>query len=284
VHDLASVLTLQLLVTGQGLQYLGRHLRDIKVTVDPGLNSTFSMVRDRTNEMVSHTMILKGVSLFLLGMVDATSWGLSLVSTLASKTGKASLSVGSSNNLARISCEIEEKDLVFTSAWIVGFLVGVLLVTLELGEGNVFPAVKGSGLLFLINPLIPLVLVGELFTAGATRQMLRGSRSNVFPHDARKLSSSSSSESDSTIFLLDLVLFSLRGTFTASGLRLRAAITSFSATALPRFDLVAFFAGVSIATAKLSSSALLLAVDLDTSSSSTSVFSSLFFDSSSLLV
>jgi hypothetical protein len=76
----------------------------------------------------------------------------------------------------------------------------------------------------------------------------------------------------------------LRGTFTASGLRLRAAITSFLVTELPRIALAAFFAGVSIATAKLSSSVSLLAVDLDTSSSSTSVFSSLFFDSSSLLV
>jgi hypothetical protein len=59
-------------------------------------------------------------------------------------------------------------------------------------------------------------------------------------------------------------------------LRLSTVITSFSATAL--------FAGVSIATAKLLSSASLPAVDLDTLSSSTSVFSSSFFDSSSLLV
>ena len=123
-----------------------------------------------------------------------------------------------------------------------------------------------------------------MFTAGATRQMLRGSRSNVFSHDARKLSSSSSSESDSTIFLLDLALFFLRGTFTASGWRLRTVITSFSATALPRFALVVLFASVSIATAKLSSLAPQLAVELDTSSSSTTVFSSSFFDSSSLLV
>jgi hypothetical protein len=108
------------------------------------------MVRDRTDEMVSHTMILNGVSLFLLGMVDATSRGLSLVSKLASKTGKASSSVGSSNDLARISCEIEEKYLsrvlVFTRALIVGFQVGILLVILELGFENAFPAVEVSGL------------------------------------------------------------------------------------------------------------------------------------------
>ena len=246
VHDPASVLTLLIFATGQGLQCLGRHLWDMKVTADPGSNSTFSMVRDRTDEMVSHTMVLKGVSLFLLGMVDATSRGLSLASTLASNTGKASSSVGSSDDLVRISCEIKEKYLshvlVLTRARIVGFLVGILLVTLELGEGNAFPAVKVSGLFWSINPLIFLILSIKVFTAGATRQMSRGLRSNVFPHDARKLSSSSSSESDSTIFLLDLALFSLRGTFTASGLRLRTVITSFSATAL--------FAGVSIATAK----------------------------------
>jgi hypothetical protein len=55
----------------------------MKVMVDPGSNSTFSMVRDRTDEMVLHTMMLNGVSLFLLGMVDAMSWGLSLASTSA---------------------------------------------------------------------------------------------------------------------------------------------------------------------------------------------------------
>jgi hypothetical protein len=69
------------------------------------------MVCKHTDEMVSHTMMLKGVSLFLIGMGDATSRGLSLASTLASNTGKASSSVGSSDDLARISCEIKEKYL-----------------------------------------------------------------------------------------------------------------------------------------------------------------------------
>ncbi len=123
-----------------------------------------------------------------------------------------------------------------------------------------------------------------MFTAGATRQMSRGSRSNVFSHDARKVSSSPLSELDSTIFLLDFALLFLRGTLTASGWRLRAAITSLSATALPRFVLVTVFVGVSIATAKLSSSTSLLAVDLDKSSLSMTVFSPSSFDSSSLLV
>ena len=80
VHDPASVLTLWLFATGQGLQCLGRHLQDIKVTVDPGAKSTLSMMRDRTAEMVSHTMMLKGVSLFLLGNADTTSVGLLLAS------------------------------------------------------------------------------------------------------------------------------------------------------------------------------------------------------------
>jgi len=41
----------------------------MKVTVDPGSKSTFSMVHDRTADMVSHTKMLNGVSLFLLGIV-----------------------------------------------------------------------------------------------------------------------------------------------------------------------------------------------------------------------
>ena len=191
------MLTLRLLVTGQGLQCLGRHLRDIKVTVDPGLNSTFSMVRDRTDEMVLHTMMLNGVRLFLLGMVDATSPGLSSASTLASNTGKASSNERSSDDLARILCEIEEKYLsrvlVLTRVRIAGFLVGILPVTLDLGKGNAFPAVKVIGLFLTINPLIFLVLLNKAFTAGATHQMSRGLHSNDFLHDARKLSSSSSS-------------------------------------------------------------------------------------------
>jgi hypothetical protein len=40
-------------------------------------------------------------------------------------------------------------------------------VTLDLGKGNAFPAVK-------VIPLIFLVLLNKMFTAGATHQMLRG--------------------------------------------------------------------------------------------------------------
>jgi hypothetical protein len=153
VHDPASVLTLRLFATGQGLQCLGRHLRDIKVTVDPGLNSTLSKVRDRTSEMVSHTMMLRGVSLFLLGNVATMSCGLSLASSSASKTGKASLMIESLSDLARILCEIEAKYLSR-----VLFLIAILLRK-RLAKGGAFPAVKVSGLLFLINPLSSLVLL-----------------------------------------------------------------------------------------------------------------------------
>ena len=133
VHDPASVLTLRLFVTGQVLQCLGRHLREIKVTVDPGSKSTFSMVRDCSDDMVSHTMMLNGVSLFLLGILATTFFGLSLASRLASNTGKASSPVG--------------------------LPVGILLVNMDLGKGDAFPAVKVSGLFILINPLICLVRI-----------------------------------------------------------------------------------------------------------------------------
>jgi len=84
------------------------------------------MVRDRTNDMVSHTMMLNGVSLFLLGILATTLFELSLASrlatSLASNTGNASFKVG--------------------------LPIGVLPATLDLGMGNAFPAVKVSGLLF----------------------------------------------------------------------------------------------------------------------------------------
>ena len=86
VHDPASVLTLRLFVTGQGLQCLGRHLQEIKVTVDPRSKSTFNMVRDHTDEMVSHTIMLKGVSLFLLGIVVTTFLGFLLACTSLSNS------------------------------------------------------------------------------------------------------------------------------------------------------------------------------------------------------
>jgi hypothetical protein len=82
VHDPASVVTLRLFATGQGLPCRGRHLREIKVTVDSGSNSTFNMVRDRTPDMVSHTIILRGVSLFLLGILAEVFFVFSLASEL----------------------------------------------------------------------------------------------------------------------------------------------------------------------------------------------------------
>ena len=99
----------------------------MKITVNSGSKSTFSVIRDRTNDMVSHTMMLNGVSLFLLGILAMTFFELSLASRLASNTGKTSS--------------------------IVGFPVGSLLVTLDLGKGNAFPAVKVSGLFLSTNLL-----------------------------------------------------------------------------------------------------------------------------------
>ena len=128
VHDPASVLTLRCLAAGRGLQCRGKHLRAMKVTVEPGSNSTFYMVRDRTDDIVSHTMMLNGVSLFLLGILATIRSELSLASRLASNAGKASSTVG--------------------------FLVGILPVSLNLGKGNAFPAVKANGLLTTINPLL----------------------------------------------------------------------------------------------------------------------------------
>ena len=168
MHNPASMLTLSVLVTGYGLQWTGRVLQGMNMAVDLELRSTFSRVPDRTAEMVSHTMMLNGVSLFWLGILAlaTTLFQLSLASRLAtrlaSNTGNAFFKVG--------------------------LPIGILQATLDLSMENAFPAVKVRGLLFLINPLILLVLVGEPFTAGATRRMSRGVRCNTLLHDTRKFS------------------------------------------------------------------------------------------------
>ncbi len=84
MHDPARVLTLRVLAIGHGVQRLGRHLREMKVIVDPGSNNTLRRVRDRITAMVSHTMMLSGVSRALFGKVVPVFFGLS-----ASKTEKA---------------------------------------------------------------------------------------------------------------------------------------------------------------------------------------------------
>jgi hypothetical protein len=66
-HVLASVWIWRLLVIAHGLQCLGRHLQLIKVNVDPGSKRIFSSVRDLTEDIVSTTAILVGVTWFLLG-------------------------------------------------------------------------------------------------------------------------------------------------------------------------------------------------------------------------
>jgi hypothetical protein len=104
----------------------------------PESKNAFNRVRYRTAELVLYTMMLNGVSLFLLGILATTLFELSLASRLAprlaSNTGKASSTVG--------------------------FPVGVLLVTLDLGKGNAFPATKdGVGLLVSTNLFLNLVLL-----------------------------------------------------------------------------------------------------------------------------
>ena len=90
------------------------------------------MVRDRTNDMVLHTMMRAS---FCLESWPPIFWLLlasRLVSGLTSNMEKASLTVGSP--------------------------VGILLVTMELKKGNAFPAVNVSGLFLLTNPVLYLIL------------------------------------------------------------------------------------------------------------------------------
>ncbi len=63
----ASVWIWRSLVIAHGLQCLGRHLRLIKVDVDPGSKRIFSSVRDLTEDIVSTTAMLVGMRCFLLG-------------------------------------------------------------------------------------------------------------------------------------------------------------------------------------------------------------------------
>lgn len=126
------------------------------------------------------------------------------------------------------------------------FDMGLLLLFLckFLEKGGAFPAVKVSGLLFLINPLFNLVLIWlKILSAGAAHQLKsRGLAFNDFLLDTRKVLSLSS-ESDSMIFL-----FLLWGTMAS---RLCGAATSFPVTMVLHWDFFTFFAGGSSATAKL---------------------------------
>jgi hypothetical protein len=54
-------------------QFLGRHFLLIIVVVEPELNKTFSKILDFTEEMVSTTIIVTGVSCFGLFLLDLTS-------------------------------------------------------------------------------------------------------------------------------------------------------------------------------------------------------------------
>ena len=70
-HDPANVLIFRSCLIGCALQLLGRHLRLISVAVDPGSNNTFNNTQDLTSEIVSTTIILVGVSRFLLGILTS---------------------------------------------------------------------------------------------------------------------------------------------------------------------------------------------------------------------
>ena len=93
----------------------------MNMAVDLESRSTFSRVPDRTAEMVSHTMMLNGISALAM-----TPFELSLASRLAT----------------RLASNTEN------ASFKVGLPIGVLPATLDLGMGNAFPAVKVSGLLF----------------------------------------------------------------------------------------------------------------------------------------
>ncbi len=54
-------------------QFLGRHFLLIIVVVEPESNKTFSKIIDFTEEMVSTTMTVTGVSCFGLFLLDLTS-------------------------------------------------------------------------------------------------------------------------------------------------------------------------------------------------------------------
>jgi len=118
----------------------------MKVTVDPGSKSTFSMVRDRTVEMVSHTRILNGVSLFLLGLSDAALLSSALGDDVA--------------NESTLTWSPNESTFLwhFVRIIVLGLLVGCLLVILGFKGGNAFPAVKLIGLCSTLNSLVFLLL------------------------------------------------------------------------------------------------------------------------------
>ena len=89
------------------------------------------MVRDRTADMVSQTIMLSGVSLFLLGSLAEAFFGFllafELVPELESNTGKASSTMGSP----------------------VG-ITSIFLLT-DFGKGDAFPAAKAKKRIIVFN-------------------------------------------------------------------------------------------------------------------------------------
>ena len=68
------------------LQFLDKHFLLIIVIVDPESSNTFSKTLDLTEEMVSTTMMVSGVRLFVLGTAFV---GLSISSLLSSSSDMA---------------------------------------------------------------------------------------------------------------------------------------------------------------------------------------------------
>ncbi len=71
------------------LQCRGKHFLLMNVLDDPESNKTFSKVRDRTAEMVSTTIMLRGVSRLLLGSSTLSSESSFSTLSSSSTTGKA---------------------------------------------------------------------------------------------------------------------------------------------------------------------------------------------------
>jgi hypothetical protein len=152
----------------------------MKEIVDPGSKSPFSRVRDRTAEMVSHTMMLSGVSLALLGKVAPMSCR-SSVSSSSSNTGKAYSTLGSAKRGKRTEhssmFSIKYSLFIFLLSQSGGccellpswLQLWLLLTFILMFKWDAFPARKVGGLLFSTNLFFSLVtnFLTNPFFAGA---------------------------------------------------------------------------------------------------------------------
>jgi hypothetical protein len=84
-----SMLIVRLVSIDRVLKCHGKHFLLINVLDGPESNKTFSRVRDRTAEMVSTTMILRGVNCLLLDSSTFFSRPIFFTLSSSSTTGKA---------------------------------------------------------------------------------------------------------------------------------------------------------------------------------------------------